>query len=87
MVFVEALKNGCYILTSNVLAARDVTKNESYGRIFDIGKSDELASLLNNICNHYDEIVNIDEIKNFAHSKFDWDIIGQEIYTKINKEY
>lgn len=87
LVFVEALKNGCYILTSNVLAAKDVTNNESYGRIFDAGKSDELASLLNDTCNHYDEVVNIDEIKNFAHSKFDWYTIGQEIYSKINKEY
>lgn len=83
LVFVEALKNGCYIITSNVLAAKDVTDNEKIGCIFNAKDINKLAELLEDSCINYDELVDVDEIQKYAYKNFDWKSICENIILKL----
>jgi len=46
LVFTEAMNSGCHIITSNVIAANDVTNYGKTGEIFPIGNIDELVNAM-----------------------------------------
>ncbi|MGL5416403.1 MAG: glycosyltransferase family 4 protein [Clostridium sp.] len=83
LVYVEALKNGCYIVTSDVLAAKDITCNEKYGEIYTSKNIQELKNKLLKACKDK-KIENIsEEISEFAYEKFSWDKICGTINEKL----
>ncbi|MDN5338777.1 MAG: hypothetical protein PWQ20_1847 [Thermotogaceae bacterium] len=86
IVLVEALKNGCYIITSDIPLADDVTDNGKYGKKFAVDDFHELASLLVNVCNS-DEIneKKVQEIQDFAYRNFYWPEICKKIHEKLNE--
>lgn len=51
IVLVEAMSCGCTVITSNFPAAKDITNNEDYGKIFEAGNVDEFAKCLIAVCN------------------------------------
>lgn len=51
-VLVEAAAKGCFILSTNVDSARDVTDNEKYGIINEVGDIEGLANSLKDIVNN-----------------------------------
>lgn len=50
IVLVEALKNGCFILSTPVGAAMDVTEKGQYGELFDQGSLEQLTQRLIAVC-------------------------------------
>ena len=96
IVYVEAAKNGCFLLSSNVLPAKDVTDNKKYGDIFQVNDVKELSELLIKYTND-DEFLkkNCENIQKFAYSNFNWvdicnkinDYILDDNYSIINEEF
>lgn len=50
-VWVEAARNGCYMICSNIDAADDATNNEKCGKIFEKSNIAQLAEILVKVCN------------------------------------
>ena len=85
LVYVEALKNGCYIITSNVLSAKDITNDEKYGSIFQINDEEMLKKHLLKWCNNEEALKEqCTPIQEFAYENFSWDVIAKKIYLGLN---
>lgn len=86
LVFVEALKNGCYIVTSNVLAAKDVTNNEEFGHVFELNSKNTLADILREVCLEKIDKIDYKNIQKFGYEKFNWNKICESIYSYLGLE-
>lgn len=84
IVMVEALRNGCYIVTSRVDSANDLTNKEKYGSIFEVDNSEELAGILINICNKGNKLADIcSDIQKFAYENFEWVKLCESIHKNL----
>ena len=54
LVTVEALANGCTIVSSDIDASKEIINNEEYGNLFINGNSDDLAKKLIETCKNND---------------------------------
>ncbi|MDT8717980.1 glycosyltransferase [Clostridium sp. 19966] len=82
---IEAQKNGCFILTSDVISALDITDNNKYGEIFPIGSANTLAMLLIKYCtNEYLLENNCLPAQQFAYDNFYWPKICSKINDLLN---
>lgn len=80
IVFPEALKNGCFIISSDLPAAKDITGNMKYGALFDIGDVKQLSELLVTFCNDQDKLSRLCIIEQkFAYRNFYWPKICKKI--------
>ncbi|MBP2032212.1 glycosyltransferase involved in cell wall biosynthesis [Clostridium algifaecis] len=87
LVFLEAMKNGCYIISSNVEAARDITDSETYGSIFAIDNADELGNYLVKNCNNVNKLnKNCYAVQEYAYNKFYWPNICNKILKQLNEK-
>jgi len=84
-VYLEALKYGCYILSTDLPVAWDVTDNEQYGRIFPINDTEKLAQLI------FDSMDNEALLREkcipsqeFLRNHFDWEKIAKKIHQSLN---
>lgn len=85
LVFVEAIKNGCYVITSKVDASIDITNDGQYGNIFEIDNVNDLAESLIKNCNNENNLLdNCVKIQNFAYKNFDWKVICKKIINSLN---
>ncbi|URZ14845.1 glycosyltransferase family 4 protein [Clostridium felsineum] len=78
-VLVEAIKNGCYVISSDVPAAYDITNNEKYGRIFPVNDIEKLCELLLEKCKSQELKYISNEIQNFAYENYNWMVICDKI--------
>lgn len=79
---VEALKNGCFILSSNIVSAADITDNKKYGDIFPVDSVEELSKMLIKHCLDNNCLEkNCLPAQKFAYENFYW----PKICCKINK--
>jgi glycosyltransferase involved in cell wall biosynthesis len=84
-VFVEAIRHGCYIISSDIPAAHEITDNETYGKLFPIDDDKKLASFLSEICKNESLLEsNCTKVQNFAKSEFDWIEICKRIDYLLN---
>ncbi|MCE7041279.1 glycosyltransferase family 4 protein [Dyadobacter sp. CY312] len=85
LVYLEAMQSGCYVISSNVPPAYDVTDNETYGSIFPIGSSTGLLEKLITITSA-PELIDFNAIKvqNYVYSKFYWPAICAQIDHHLN---
>jgi glycosyltransferase involved in cell wall biosynthesis len=84
LVFLESIQAGCYIVTSEVDSAYDVTNNGKYGSIFPIGDVEKLKEYLIEICQ--DDIrlfKNYELIQDFAYENFHWPTILKSLNNLI----
>jgi glycosyltransferase involved in cell wall biosynthesis len=80
LVFLEAVKAGCTIISSNVTSAHDITDDEKYGAIFPIDDSYGLAQALEKIVSNPVKLEKDCElIQNFAYEKFSWREICEKL--------
>jgi glycosyltransferase involved in cell wall biosynthesis len=84
-VFPEAAIKGCYIISTNIDPAWDITDNQKYGSIFDIDNVEQLASLLKRICKD-EEILKrtCEDIQNYISENFNWIDICKKLDLLIN---
>ncbi|MDK2798758.1 MAG: hypothetical protein PWP27_510 [Clostridiales bacterium] len=80
LVFPEAAANGCYIISSNLLAAWDITDNKKYGDIFEIDNVQQLSESFVNNCRDDVKLQTVcNNIQDFSYSHFYWPDICNNI--------
>lgn len=85
LVYLEAIKFGCTILTTSISPSRDITDNEKYGKLFPIGDSIELANLLDFYSINDDKLrEDCKLVQEFAYQNFSWLKICERINDLIN---
>lgn len=85
IVLVEAAAAGCYLVTSAVLAAPDITAGQRYGRIFEIDDIKGLAQcLIETAGNEPLMSRNAAEVQAFMHNTFSWPVIARNMDTQLN---
>ncbi|AGX45192.1 glycosyltransferase [Clostridium saccharobutylicum] len=85
LVFLEAIKHGCYIISSDFDAAYDITNNEKYGDVFTIDDVNELSICLTKDCNQEQKLrENCYKIQEYNYEEFYWPIICEKIHHLIN---
>ncbi|QEK12494.1 methyltransferase domain-containing protein [Crassaminicella thermophila] len=81
LVYVEAAKNGCFIISSNILPAMDVTNNKKFGDLFEVDDINHLSELLVKYSNQEKHLKkNCKTIQKFAYDHFRWEDICKNIY-------
>ena len=75
LVLVESLSFGCYIVSTDLIPARDITNDGQYGTLFPVEDVKELASILQEIINGKQIIPKIDDMIDYADSNFRWENI------------
>lgn len=85
LVLTEALSQGCFIIMSNVDSAKDITNDNSIGKVFNIDDTQELANLLVKYCND-NEYLNSMELVSRKHyeKNFNWINICKKIVKALN---
>jgi len=87
LVFLEAVKYGCYVVSTDLPAAKEITDNEKYGKLFEIDNTVELATILSTVV--ADELINetvIKQIQDFGYQKFYWPKLCVQIETLLFKK-
>jgi len=80
-VIAEALFHGCYIITSDIEAAIDITDNGNCGSIFGIDDWETLAKILLEVCKNKELLQNAPQKSlQFAQSHYDWNLIINKIH-------
>lgn len=84
-VFPESAAKGCYIISSDIDPAYDITNNKKYGSIFPIDNVEELAKELVNVCSDENRIIQVsDNIQIYAERNFNWEILCKRTEYYIN---
>ncbi|MTI80121.1 MAG: glycosyltransferase [Firmicutes bacterium] len=87
LVFPEAARNGCFIVSSNLPAAWDITDNKKYGDIFEIEDIKQLALLLINNCKAEERLKSVcKDIQTFAYENFYWVNICKKINYSLTED-
>lgn len=81
---VEAVSNGCYIVSTDLMPAREVTNNGNYGKLFEIEDFERLATVLQEIIDCKLVLPDPLEIKDYADVNFQWKNIVKNIYRLLN---
>ncbi|WP_165792059.1 glycosyltransferase family 4 protein [Desulfocucumis palustris] len=75
-VFAEAAKNGCYIISTDVDGAYDITDNEQYGTVVPVGDCKTITGAFEKICPDDDKIQEVfNGMYSFARSELSWKYI------------
>lgn len=85
LVYAEALKNGCYIISSKVDCVYDVLQEEKYGTVFEIDNYNQLAEKMLNVTEKDDlwfENACI-SAQEYAYQEYFWPNICSKIYNYL----
>ena len=83
-VFPEALALGNYIVTTNVSGSKEISDNERFGRIINIGDIDALRTVLIDVFeSKVDLETNYREAIDFSDSNFNWRQLIAKVGDKI----
>ena len=84
IVLVEAIRNGCLVISSAVGAAPEVVDNGSYGALFPVGDVERLAALLRSHCANQQELALVcRQAPHFAGLNFHWIDLGRVINNQL----
>ncbi|MDQ1143588.1 GalNAc-alpha-(1-_4)-GalNAc-alpha-(1-_3)-diNAcBac-PP-undecaprenol alpha-1,4-N-acetyl-D-galactosaminyltransferase [Bacillus sp. SORGH_AS 510] len=80
LVFPEAAVNGCYIVSTDLDPAYDITDNQKFGALFPIGNSEQLSNIWVDVCNDEERLKNTcKQIQKFTRDSFNWIKIGKKL--------
>lgn len=86
IVFLEALKSGCYIVTSDIEVANEITQSGTIGTVFHMGKINEYAKALVEICSDNARLRDLaPKIQDYAYSKYYWPTTGGKLNELIQE--
>lgn len=72
LVFLEAISNGCFLVSTNITAAQEVSNNQRYGSLFQSDNVNELAKILQQIIDKELTLISAQEISKFATNNYYW---------------
>lgn len=82
LVFTEAISNGCYIISTDLIAAYDITNNGKYGKIVPIGDDYSLAKEIQAIIDGK-ALPDANKIKSYAEEYYNWKVIARNIHSYL----
>ena len=86
-VFAEAAKNGCYIISTNVDGASDITQNQRFGKIHPTYDWEHIALELKQTAAQEELLITTcDELQKFARSELNWPFIIKKIASFLDEE-
>lgn len=86
IVFLEAAKSGCYILTSDIQCGIDFTRNGEYGKLFKSQNKDDFKEKLLSICLNKELLKNqFSRIQEYAYENYYWPKTCGKLNDLINK--
>lgn len=81
-VYAEAALHGCYMVTSQIDAAEDITNFGEIGKIFPQEDTEALADILINTCNDETQIREVfPKVHAYADEHFDWEKNIRQLHT------
>ncbi|PUV22967.1 glycosyltransferase [Sphingobacterium athyrii] len=83
LVLLEAVSHGCFIISSDFPAARDITDNERYGRLFKAEDDETLAKLILSFDRNDFSLPAAQEMSIYANEKYNWRRIVYDIYLNL----
>ena len=84
-VFGEAANKGCYIISSDIDPAWDITDNKKYGSIFPINDYDSLANELITVCSNEERLETVcRDIQIYTREHLEWTKLCQRIESLLN---
>lgn len=86
LVFAEAVKNGCFIVSSDLVCAIDITNKEEFGRLFPIGDSQELSLILQDIIDGNTSLPPKENIMKYAEENYDWSVLVRRLYELLESK-
>ncbi|SHK64150.1 glycosyltransferase [Chryseobacterium polytrichastri] len=86
LVFTEAIKNGCFIVSSDLVCAIDITNNEEFGRLFPIGNSQELSFILQNVIDGNTCLPPKESIMKYAEENYNWSVLVRRLYELLESK-
>lgn len=87
LVYLEAIKAGCTIISSAISSAYDITDNEKYGALFPVGDAKALANELSKTVSNTDKLSkDCEAIQQFAYKKYSWSKISIDVNNLIQKK-
>lgn len=86
-VFAEAAKNGCYIISTNVDGASDITQNQRFGKIHSTYDWEHIALEFKHTAAQDHMLANTcDELQRFARAELNWKVIVKKITELLNEK-
>ncbi|ATP40606.1 glycosyl transferase [Solibacillus sp. R5-41] len=86
-VFAEAAKNGCYIISTNVDGASDITQNQRFGKIHPTYDWEHIGLELKNAATQEQVLSHTcDELQKFARTELNWKVIVKKIAGLLDEE-
>lgn len=86
LVYLEALRSGCSIISPKFSSAIDVTDNGRYGVLFEVNDYSNLSIIMHNLSSDNSYLKNnCDLIQKYANENFTWSKICFDINVLINK--
>lgn len=86
IAFLEAIKSGCYIVTSDIGVADEITKSGTTGTVFHMGNISEYAKALVEICSDNERLKDLaPKIQDYAYDKYYWPTTGAKLNGLIQK--
>lgn len=87
LVFLEAIKSGCSLISPSFSSAIDVTSNGKFGVLFKIGEYDYLTQNINKLVTNSSKLENdCEKIQDYAYNNFYWKKICGDINELILKK-
>jgi glycosyltransferase involved in cell wall biosynthesis len=83
-VFLEAIKSGCYLVTTNFNVAQEITKYGELGTVVDIGDYEGYSKALISVCSDEEKLLRIHpKIQDFAYENYYWPKTGSKLDSLI----
>lgn len=87
IALVEAISNGCFLLSSNFSAAYDITNDQEYGFLFESGNLKSLEDRLIDTIEHLENnVINCERIQQFAFEKYSWTKICNKLHIVFSEK-
>lgn len=87
LVLSEAASRGCYILSTKIAPAIDITNKEKYGKLFEIDDIDGLSKLLIRTVNNENELEKkCKEVQDYINNNFSWNSVCKKALRYLNEE-
>ncbi|MFD2598079.1 glycosyltransferase [Sphingobacterium corticis] len=83
LVYAEALSQGCYIISTRLAPAYEITSGEKYGFLFDIADDAALSSKLSDVISGKDTLPEYQKIMSFANTNYDWSVIVRKLHSML----
>lgn len=86
-VFLEAIKSGCYLISSDFNVAQEITKYGELGLVFDVGDYEGYSKALIKACSNEEMISDSHQkIQDFAYEHYYWPTTASKLHALIEEK-